>query len=282
MNVLGNMLACLVLLALLVLFVWITLRAWRIQRLLYRIPALLLSGLLSLILLVVVFVAGKGLAFVFIAPQAAPDLTVAGSPDQIARGEYLVNVACVGCHGADGSGEYPLSGGMDFSGEVPMPVGSIVATNVTPGGVLAERTDGELFRALRYGFSPEGRLGMMTFLPYRELSDKDTQALIAFLRSQEPVTTASDGGDRLNLLGVILFFGAGLAPLPEQVEGVITAPPPGETAEHGQYLATFGECRGCHGPDMTGAEATAFSAAGRLSYGHHPSVRVEPTDDQWH
>jgi len=100
--VLGNLLAFLALVALLVLFGWLTLRAWRIQRLLYKIPALLLSGLLSLVFLVVVFVAAKGLAFAYIAPGPAPDLSVAGSPDQIARGEYLVNVACVGCHGADG------------------------------------------------------------------------------------------------------------------------------------------------------------------------------------
>lgn len=32
-------------------------------------------------------------------------------------------------------------------------------------------------------------------------------------------------------------------------------------AEYGKYVATFGECRGCHGPDMTGKEATAFAPA---------------------
>ena len=258
---LGNLLAFLALVALLVLFGWLTLRAWRIQRLLYKIPALLFGGLLSLIFLVVVFVAGKGLAFAYIAPDPAPDLTVAGSSDQVARGEYLVSVACVGCHGADGGGEFPLTGGMDFAEEIPMPIGSMQAANITPGGILAERTDGELFRDLRYGFSPEGRLGMMTFMPYRQLSDEDTQAIIAFLRSQEPVTTASNGGDKVNLLGAILFFGAGLVPLPEQVTGVISAPPQGMTAEYGKYVATFGECRGCHGPDMIGAPATALTTA---------------------
>jgi mono/diheme cytochrome c family protein len=259
--VLGNLLAFLALVALLALFGWLTLRAWRIQRLLYRIPALLLSGLLSLVFMVVVFVAGKGLAFAYIAPEPAADLSVAGTPDQIARGEYLVNIACVGCHGADGSGEFPLTGGMDFAEEIPMPIGSMHVANITPGGVLAERNDGELFRDLRYGFSPEGRLGMMTFMPYRQLSDEDTQAIIAFLRSQEPVTTASNGGDKVNLLGVILFFGAGIVPLPEQVTGVITAPPQGMTAEYGKYVATFGECRGCHGPDMIGSPATALTTA---------------------
>jgi cytochrome c553 len=29
----------------------------------------------------------------------------------------------------------------------------------------------------------------------------------------------------------------------------------------GKYVATFGECAGCHGPGVTGTEATALSAA---------------------
>jgi len=35
---------------------------------------------------------------------------------------------------------------------------------------------------------PEGRLGMMTFMPYRQLSDEGTQAIIAFraLKSRWP------------------------------------------------------------------------------------------------
>lgn len=42
---------------------------------------------------------------------------------------------------------------------------------------------------------------------------------------------------------------------------VIIAPPQGVTAEYGKYVATFGECRGCHGTDMTGAAATVVSPA---------------------
>ena len=33
------------------------------------------------------------------------------------------------------------------------------------------------------------------------------------------------------------------------------------TADYGKYVATFGECRGCHGTDMTGTEATVISPA---------------------
>jgi cytochrome c553 len=172
-------------------------------------------------------------------------------------------VACVGCHGANDGEKMPLTGGLDIAageGEEDFTIaGSMVTANLTPGGVLADRTDGELFRAIRYGFGKNGRLAMMSFLPYHELSDEDTEAIIAFLRSQEPVTTATNGGDTLNLLGVILYYSGVLAPFDVVPEGVVIAPPSGVTAEYGKYVATFGECRGCHRTDMTGTEATAFS-----------------------
>ena len=258
-----NLLVWIVIVAITVLFGWLTFRSWRIKRWLLKIPALLVTGLLTLVLGLVSFLAGKGLAVMYIVPAPVPDLTVAGTPQQIARGEYLVNVACVGCHGTNGTEKMPLTGGLDIAageGEEDFSfAGSMVTANLTPGGVLADRTDGELFRAIRYGFGKNTRLAMMSFLPYHELSDDDTEAIIAFLRSQEPVTTATNGGDSLNLIGVTLFYSEVLFPLDEIPDGVITAPVPGLTAEYGKYVATFGECRGCHGTDMTGTEATAVS-----------------------
>jgi cytochrome c553 len=41
----------------------------------------------------------------------------------------------------------------------------------------------------------------------------------------------------------------------------VTAPPEGVTAEYGKYVATYGECRGCHGPDATGVPASAMGPA---------------------
>jgi cytochrome c553 len=58
------------------------------------------------------------------------------------------------------------------------------------------------------------------------------------------------------------MFGAGLfgAP-PAFAPGVITAPPPAVNAEYGAYVATFAECRGCHGADAAGAPASAVGPA---------------------
>jgi mono/diheme cytochrome c family protein len=33
------------------------------------------------------------------------------------------------------------------------------------------------------------------------------------------------------------------------------------TAEYGKYVATYGDCRACHGPDMTGVAASALGPA---------------------
>lgn len=256
-----NLLSYIILILFVVLFGWLTWRAIKAKRTWVKIVGGLLAGLVTLILAAITFMATKGMLTAYRAPEPAPDLTVAGTPEQIARGKYLVSIACVGCHGANGEGEFPLTGGLDFSKEFPVPGGPIVATNITPGGVLADRTDGELFRVIRYGFGKGMRGGMMSYLPYRELSDEDTQAVIAFLRSQEPVPTESNGGDKPNLLGVIIFYGSGMLKLPETSNGMITAPAPGNTPEYGKYVATYGECRGCHGPDMTGQAATAVTQA---------------------
>ncbi|MCU0504030.1 MAG: c-type cytochrome, partial [Anaerolineae bacterium] len=56
--------------------------------------------------------------------------------------------------------------------------------------------------------------------------------------------------------------GAGMfGPPPARSPGVVTAPPAATTAEYGKYVATYGDCRGCHGPDMMGMPATSVGPA---------------------
>ena len=249
----GNLFSLLVLVALIVLFGWLAKRAWGANRWFIKFPGVILAGLLALVILLVVFVAGKGLAILYFpGSEPVPNLKVEGTSEQIARGKYIAYIGCAGCHGD--KGEFPLIGGTDFAGEVPLPIGSMMVPNLTQGGVLKDRTDGELFRVLRHGIAKDGTMAvMMAQLPYRQLSEDDTKALIAFLRSQAPVETKVKSGDDLNLLGAILF-GAGMFPAPDPInKNSITAPAKGMNAEYGKYVATFGECRGCHGPTMTGS-----------------------------
>ncbi len=265
----ANLFVLLLVIGLAVLCGWLCYRAIRARKLWVKIAGGLGAGLLTLIFATIAFFGGKGIAATYFpgAPPA-PNPTVARTPEQSARGEYLVNIACVGCHsqvGPDGNptGEHPLSGGWNIAAAEGFGfIGDMVAENLTPGGKLAGYSDGELFRVLRYSIDQQGHeLGMMSFLPYRELSDADTQAIIAYMRTLPPVPTIGFTGDRMNFLGAVMS-GAGLfGEPPPPAPASITAPPLGVSVEYGKYVATYGECRGCHGPDVTGAPATSVSAA---------------------
>lgn len=247
---------------------WLALRMVRAQRRWVKIAGGLGAAVLTLLLAAVSFVGIKGLAALyFTGAPPAPSLTVPADPQLIARGEYLANISCFGCHSAvdakgNPSGGQPLTGGWNIAAAEGFGfIGSMVTENLTPGGKLAGYTDGELFRALRYGVNQDGRLlGFMSLLPYGQLSDADTSALIAYMRSQPAVENNTPTGDRLNFLGVLLF-GSGMFPAPEKPAAQVTAPPQAVNAEYGKYVATFGECRGCHGPDLTGVPASSMGPA---------------------
>lgn len=246
----------------------LTYRAIRAKKLWVKLAGGLGAGLLTLVLAALTYAGGSGfLALYFPGAAPAPALQVAGTPEQIARGEYLATIACTGCHGQPGpdgnpAGQ-PLTGGWDLAAAEGFGfIGQMATENLTPGGKLAGYTDGEIFRVLRRGVDQDGHsLAMMSGLPYRELSDADLQAIVAYLRSLPPAASTGPTGDALNFVGLVLVGAGLLPPSPAPLEGVVTAPPAGVSAEYGRYVATFGECRGCHGPDMTGTAASAVSPA---------------------
>ena len=263
-----NLIVLFIVIAITVFFGRLTYRAVKAQRMWVKILGGLGAGLLTLVFAAVSFAGARGfIAGYFPGAEPAPEFTVEGTPEQVARGEYIVNIACIGCHSAVGedgqpSRAQPLTGGWNIAQSEGFDfIGDMITENLTPGGKLAEYTDGEIFRALRTGVNKNGAgLGVMASLPYNQLSDDDLKAIVAYLRSLPAEPSNAPTGDSINFVG-ILFAGAGLIPEPEPVTGVITAPPAGTTPEYGKYVATFGECRGCHGSDMTGTPASPFGPA---------------------
>jgi len=267
--VIGNIIVLLIIVALAVLFGWLTWRTVQARKLWVKIVGGLGAGLLTLLFVAMAFLGAKGMLRVYAPDAPEPrELTVAGTPEQIARGEYLVNISCVACHGAptadnNMTGEHPLSGGFNLSKFEGFDfIGDLIAQNLTPGGKLAGYSDGELFRSLRYRVDQDGRaLPMMSFLPYNQLSDADTEAIVAYLRSLPATETELETGSNLNFIGAVMLGAGMFGPAPQPSAESIAALPQAETDEYGKYVATFGECRGCHGPNMTGAEATAVAPA---------------------
>jgi mono/diheme cytochrome c family protein len=179
-----------------------------------------------------------------------PSVKIAGTPEQIRRGQVIADSFCGACHSQSG----PLTGGMDVGKHLAVPVGSFVSANLTPAGVLAHWTDGELFRAIRNGVDPQGNwLTIMTYTNVSHLSDADISALIAYLRSQPALGVSTvNPPDHFNMLG-LMMLGAGLLPSGSPViDGVIQAPRAGPTAEYGEYILSWQDCRACHGAALTG------------------------------
>jgi mono/diheme cytochrome c family protein len=248
-----NILGWLVLVGITVLFGWLAWRSWRARNAVLKRVGLILSGLLCLVFAAVSVVVLTGLVRIYKPVKVSvPDLQIAGTPEQIARGEHLANSFCTGCHSTNG--ELPLTGGLDLGADLPMNLGTFVSVNLTPAGPLKDWSDEDIFQALRHGYNPKGRkLVLMSNVRVRNMGDEDLMAVIAYLRNQPGVENETqDPPDQPNFLAVAMA-GAGMLPLGlPPVEGVITAPPKEPTAEYGQYIVGYQDCRDCHGEDLRG------------------------------
>jgi len=249
----GNLMGLLVIVVGVVFFAWVARRAWRAKNSLLKWSGTILSGLLALVFLLMSVVTINGLIKGnrrYSVP--VPDITVAGTPEQIERGRHIADTFCASCHSQ--TSELPLTGGVDLGKDLPMNLGTFVSVNLTPAGPLKDWTDGEIFRALRDGIDEDGRkLFLMSNVRGRYMSDEDLHAVIAYLRSQPAVVNETqEPPDQANLLGVIML-GAGMLPEGKPpIEGAITAPPKGPTVEYGEYLLSYNDCRDCHGEDLKG------------------------------
>jgi hypothetical protein len=94
---------------------------------------------------------------------------------------------------------------------------------------------------------------IMSYTNAGKLSDDDTRAVIAYLRSLPAAGKQTDNPpDHLNLLGVMML-GAGMLPKGKPVStGIVTAPPRSPTLLYGKYILSYQDCRACHGDKLTG------------------------------
>lgn len=232
-----------------ILFGWLTRRAWRSSRPAIKWGGVLFSGVLTMAVVAVLAAALIGYAKLNRKyDNPVPQLSVELTPERIARGERFGKL-CAGCHAADEA--LPMEG-RDFLGEDAPPVGTFYAPNLTPTH-LAEWTDGEIIRAIREGVHRSGRsLLIMPARGFRNLSDDDVHAIVAYLRSQPPVEPDTPPA-KLNVLGAIMVNFVPLLEVQPPITGPVVAPPPGPTAEYGAYTSSY-TCAFCHGADLRGDE----------------------------
>lgn len=186
-----------------------------------------------------------------------------GAADQealVARGDYLVNgiVACGNCHTPRGADTKSISE-MHLAGalQVDRAEFKAYAPNITPDHEtgIGAWSDAEIIRAIREGVRRDGTIigPPMPIRVYREMSDTDVRAIVAYLRGVTPVRN-SVPRSVYNI------------PLPESY-----GPPVGSVADvsrddsvaYGAYVGNaLGHCMECHTPLVKGAPDLSRTGAG--------------------
>ena len=225
-------------------------------------------GLLVLMVLAVGFV---GVFFFLLHPKsrAAPTVTAPKNPEAIARGEYLAKhvAGCVVCHSpmdervpGDFVEESKIFAGRVFPSDGSFP-GKLVGPNITSAAV-GKWTDGELMRAIREGVDRDGKtlFPMMPYGRFNQLTDDDTLAIIAYMRSV-PAQTAMVGKTEVKF-PVSMFIR--LAPKP-----LSASPPawPNDPVARGKVLLGVMSCTECHTPMDKGQliESKMFAGGNKFS-----------------
>jgi mono/diheme cytochrome c family protein len=207
--------------------------------------------------------------------RAAVAADPAGS--KIARGSYLANgiARCFWCHSPLDKGDpaSPIPSRLG-SGDLLDPKRRLAASNLTPDRQtgLGTWTDAEIIRAIRRGRGRDGRaLQLHPSTYYSVMTDSDSSALVAYLRSLTPIRHV------LPRSAISRRTGTSVQPeTPPAREEDLSDP-----LRRGAYLVQLGECVGCHTPKGRDGRALAGMrfAGGRkffLKDGYGDEVSGEP------
>ena len=165
--------------------------------------------------------------------------------DLVKRGDYLVNgiLTCGNCHTPKGpTGEImdkAFSGGLSWD-EPPF---KVTAPNITQDNEtgIGNYTDAELKQVLRKGIKRNG-VPVAMIMPsgfYEIMTDRDLDAVIAYLRTIKPIK---------NTVPDPIYKTAQGHPIPPGGEKPFTEGMLSDKVKKGFYLATIAHCMECHTP----------------------------------
>jgi mono/diheme cytochrome c family protein len=180
--------------------------------------------------------------------------------DLVKRGDYLVNglLTCGNCHTPKGPTsdvkEKAFSGGLSFD-EPPF---KVTAPNITPDKEtgIGNYTDAQIKTLLRKGIKPNG-IPVAMVMPsgfYEIMTDRDLDAVVAYLRSLTPIKNKGDDP--------IYKMPQG-HPIPPGGDKKFTEADLSDKMKKGFYLVTIAHCLECHTPmGPRGREFAAKLGAG--------------------
>ncbi len=198
--------------------------------------------------------------------EEAPEMVIEGTPEQIERGEYLAHhvMLCMDCHAQRDFSLYagpPIpetlgAGGERFDRSMGFP-GVFISANITPAGI-GDYTDGELFRLITTGVKKDGEpiFPVMPYKNYGKMDEEDIKAVIAYIRTLEPVNKEHPKSKVDFPMNFILRT------IPEKAK---PQPRPDEQdiIKYGEYLVNAAACGDCHTQFENGAFTGPYLAGGR-------------------
>lgn len=176
------------------------------------------------------------------------------------RGAYLVNgiVACGNCH-TPRNADATTVADMRLAGSfvIEEPVFRAYAPNITQDTEtgIGSWSDEEIMRAIREGIRPDGTIigPPMPIPSYREMSDSDVRAIVAYLRTVPPVHNVVPKSE-YNI------------PLPDAWGPPLGSVPDvsrDDSLAYGTYLGNaLGHCMECHTPMVDGSFDFSRTGAG--------------------
>jgi mono/diheme cytochrome c family protein len=209
-----------------------------------------ITAYLATFLLVIVIGAVSYISFALPNVGPAPsDFKVEITPEKVAHGKYMAYhvMMCVDCHSVRDFSLFSgppvpgteTTGGERFDQTMGFP-GVFISPNITPYGI-GDWTDGELFRLITTGVRKDGSpiFPVMPYHSFGKIDTEDIEAVIAYLRSLDPVETAhpkSKADFPFNLI---------LRTIPTEAS-LTKKPDPSDQVAYGGYLVNASACGDCH------------------------------------
>lgn len=227
-----------------------------------KILAYFVTGLVILILVAVAYIS-------IVLPNvgdASADFKVEITEEKVAHGKYLANhvMVCVDCHSVRDFSLFsgPIvpgtesAGGEIFDQKMGFP-GTFISANITPAGI-GDWTDGELLRLISTGVRKNGSaiFPIMPYKNYGQLDMDDLEAIIAYIRTLEPIKTNHSKSKADFPFSLILRT------MPEKAN-FTKKPNPSDQIAYGRYLVNAAACADCHTKFENGSFIGEKLAGGR-------------------
>lgn len=229
---------------------------------------------LGYFVLLIVAVAGALALYIAVTgiPRYAPghvNLKVETSPAKVERGRKFASILCVDCHLDPSTGK--LTG--KRLADLPTIFGVAFSKNITRDPVygIGSWSDGELAYLLRTGVTRTGQYTPPWMPKFPHMSDDDLESVIAFLRSDDPVTAPAavnpPGISKPSFLAKLLTH-VSFKPLPYP-KAPIPTPPQSDPVAYGRYLSVNLGCSACHSANFrTNNDLEPEKSAGYLGGGN--------------